>query len=224
MITEDRDLLQDALGPLYESDRRKVRIDFEAGRATSRSASGLFRFYAALLFALFAVRLQCIRAETAVNRINLKLKLIERSSVYEARCTKLGVQSSVYKARCTAASPMFSARSIRSCVKEVAVQINPYESCSGQGGDANQRRGRAVVVKICAAFSFLVCMPLVFLACWAWWLWWENRGVPAGVNSFPHAAFARQSTQWAVVVSASFFALWCTFWCVRWARARSTER
>ena len=101
MITEDRDLLQDALGPLYESDRRKVRIDFEAGRATSRSASGLFRFYAALLFALFAVRLQCIRAETAVNRINLKLKLIERSSVYEARCTKLGVQSSVYKARCT---------------------------------------------------------------------------------------------------------------------------
>ena len=45
MITEDRDLLQDALGSHDESDRRKVRIDFEAGRATSRSASGLFRFF-----------------------------------------------------------------------------------------------------------------------------------------------------------------------------------
>ncbi|HBV62393.1 MAG TPA: hypothetical protein DEF45_05160 [Rhodopirellula sp.] len=42
MITEDRDLMQDAIGPQVESDRRKVRIDFEAGRATSRSASGLF--------------------------------------------------------------------------------------------------------------------------------------------------------------------------------------
>ena len=33
------------MGPQVESDRRKVRIDFEAGRATSRSASGLFRFF-----------------------------------------------------------------------------------------------------------------------------------------------------------------------------------
>jgi len=45
MITEDRDPPQDALGLHNESDRRKVRIDFEAGRATSRSASGLFRFF-----------------------------------------------------------------------------------------------------------------------------------------------------------------------------------
>jgi hypothetical protein len=44
VITEDRDLMQDAMGPQIESDRRKVRIDFEAGRATSRSASGLFSF------------------------------------------------------------------------------------------------------------------------------------------------------------------------------------
>ena len=42
VITEDRDLMQEAIGPQNESDRRKVRIDFEAGRATSRSASGLF--------------------------------------------------------------------------------------------------------------------------------------------------------------------------------------
>ena len=37
--------MQEALGPHYESDRRKVRIDFEAGRATSRSASGLLSFF-----------------------------------------------------------------------------------------------------------------------------------------------------------------------------------
>ncbi|MGI9442688.1 MAG: hypothetical protein ACR2N1_09495, partial [Rubripirellula sp.] len=86
----DRDLMQDAMGPQIESDRRKVRIDFEAGRATSRSASGLFSFLCNAICCLcIAIRLEMYwlvmdreGAMFCVLRALVLLGLLVRFSVY----------------------------------------------------------------------------------------------------------------------------------------------
>ncbi|MBD54891.1 MAG: hypothetical protein CMM05_07405 [Rhodopirellula sp.] len=113
---------------------------------------------------------------------------------------------------------------VRLPLRRVVVQINPYESAQTQGGDAIQRRGGSLVVKIFVVISFLICTLLVFLAGWAWKQYWTYQRVPQNVGSFPYRAFAYDMTQLAVVGCLGVLALWSVFGCVCWCRARAAKR
>ena len=113
---------------------------------------------------------------------------------------------------------MFAGRPPAVLVRGIDVPINPYQSASSHScrdaqkdRDSPKQRAGLVVVKIGVAFSFLICVPLVLLACWAWWIYWAHQQVPQGISSFPYRAFAVQATQVAVVGCAIVLALWSAF-------------
>lgn len=190
------------MGPQIESDRRKVRIDFEAGRATSRSASGLFSFLCNAIC--------CLCIAFAPNSLGNVLA-----------CDGPG-RSNVL----CFAGPCFAALTgpfFRLPLRRVVVQINPYESAQTQGGEAVQRRGGSRVVKIFVVVSLLICTLLVLMACWAWSLCWKYQRVPPDVGSFPYRAFAYDATQWAVVGCLAVLAFWSVYWCIRWGRTRAAK-
>lgn len=112
----------------------------------------------------------------------------------------------------------------RLSLRRVVVQINPYESAQTQGGEAVQRRGGSLVVKIFVVASFLICTLLVMVACWAWMLYWKYQRVPQNVGSFPYRAFAYEATQWAMVGCLAVLAFWSVFWCICWGRTRAARR
>ena len=190
------------MGPQIESDRRKVRIDFEAGRATSRSASGLFSFLCNAIC--------CLCIAFAPNSLGNVLA-----------CDGPGRSNVLcFAGSCFAGltGPFF-----RLPLRRVVVQINPYESVQTQGGDGIQRRGGSLVVKIFVVISFLICTLLVFLAGWAWRQYWTYQRVPQNVGSFPYRAFAYDATQWAVVGCLAVLAFWSVYWCIRWGRTRAAK-
>ncbi|HBV62394.1 MAG TPA: hypothetical protein DEF45_05165 [Rhodopirellula sp.] len=94
---------------------------------------------------------------------------------------------------------------------------------TSQSGGTVEQGGGSLVVRICVVLSFLICVPLVLLACSAWWLYWKHQRVPPGVGSFPYRAFALQATQNAVVGCAIVLGLWFTFWCICWVRKRAAK-